>query len=153
MKDTESTRLLDKKHLNYTSASYSKQYLPRKPGSAESSGNISHLRHVLQQLQHPILQIILSDLGSGITGGIRLPLILEAKMDPPLQWLDPAHRPVRNHRSTTNLVACLQPLNLTEKKVNLLPYAPLGIPIRPLHRRARSTKRKGRRKILNIKPH
>ena len=113
------------------------------PCSAESSSNIGHLRHVLQQLQHPILQIILSDLGSGITGGIRFPLILEAKMDPPLQWLDPAHRPVRNHRSTTNLVICLQPLNFPEKEVNLVPPAPLGIPIRLLHKGARSTKRKG----------
>jgi len=48
---------------------------------------------------------------------------------------------------------CLQPLNLPEKEVNLVPSTPLGIPIQLLHRRARSAKRKGRRKIPNIKPH
>ena len=47
---------------------------------------------------------------------------------------------------------CLQPLNLPEKKVNLVSSAPLVIPIRLLHRGARSAKRKGRRKIFNIKP-
>jgi len=50
-------------------------------------------------------------------------------------------------------VLCLQPLNLPEKKVNLVPSAPLGIPIRLLHRGARSARRKRRRKIFNIKPH
>ena len=48
---------------------------------------------------------------------------------------------------------CLQPLNLPEKEVNLVPPTPLGIPIRLLHRGARSAKRKRRRKIPNIKPY
>ena len=48
---------------------------------------------------------------------------------------------------------CLQPLNLPEKEVDLVPSTPFGIPIGLLHRRTRSTSRKGRRKIPNIKPH
>jgi hypothetical protein len=48
---------------------------------------------------------------------------------------------------------CFQPLNLPKKKVNLIPPTTLGIPIQPLHRGARSAKRKGRRKVPNIKPH
>ena len=48
---------------------------------------------------------------------------------------------------------CLQLLNLPQKKVNLVPPTSLRVPIRPLHRGARSAKRKGRRKIPNIKPH
>ena len=46
-------------------------------------------------------------------------------MDPPLQRLDPTHRPMRNHRGTTNLVVGLQTLDLPEKKVNLAPPVPL----------------------------
>ena len=123
------------------------------PDSTESPSNIGRLRDILQQPQHPILQIILSNLGLGITGWIHLSRVLKTQIDPPLQRLDPAHRPMHNNRSTANLVFCLQPLNLTEKKVNLAPPAPLGIPIQLLHRGARSTKRKGRRKIPIIKPH
>ena len=48
---------------------------------------------------------------------------------------------------------CLQPLNFPEKEINLVPSTPLGIPIRLLHRGTKSAKRKGRRKIPNIKPH
>ena len=48
---------------------------------------------------------------------------------------------------------CLQPLNLPKKEVNLVPPSPLGILIQLLHRGARSTKKKGKRKIPNIKPH
>ena len=121
------------KYSNYTSVDYSKQYLPRTPDSAERPSNISRPWHILQQFQHSILQIILRNLGSGITGRIRLSRILKAQIDPTLQRLDPAHRPMRNHRSTANLVVCLQPLNLPEKKVNLVPPAPLGIPIQLLH--------------------
>ena len=86
-------------------------------------------------------------------GWIHLSRVLKTQIDPPLQRLDPAHRPARNHRCTTNLVICLQPLDLPEKEVNLVSPTPLGILIRLLHRGARSAKRKGRRKIPNIKPH
>ena len=141
------------KYLNYTSVDYSKQYLPRTPNSAESPSYIGCPWHIHEQFQHPILQIILGNLGSGITGRIRPSRILKAQMDPPLQRLDPPHRPMRNHRSTANLVIRLQPLDLPKEKVNLIPSAPLGIPTRLLHRGARNAKRKGRRKVPNIKPH
>ena len=74
-------------------------------------------------------------------------------MDPPLQRLDPPHRPVRNHRSTANLVIRLQPFNLPKKKINLVRPASPRIPTRLLHRGTRNTKRKRRRKIPNIKLH
>ena len=74
-------------------------------------------------------------------------------MDPPLQRLDPPHRPMRNHRSTANLVIRLQPFNLPKEEVNLIPPVSLGIPTRPFHRGARSASRKRRRKVPNIKPH
>jgi len=123
-------------YSNYTSVDYSKQYLLWMPASSESPSNIGRPSHVLQQSQHPILQIILSNLGSAITGGIRPSRILKAQMDPPLQWLDPPHRPMRNHRSTANPVIRLQPLDLPKKKVNLIPPASLGVSIRLLHRGA-----------------
>ena len=95
------------------------------PNGAESTSNIGHPSHVLQQSPHPILQIFLSNLGSAIMGRIYSPRVLKAKMDPPLQRLDPTHRPMRNHRRTTDLVIRLQPLNLLEKKINLVPPLPL----------------------------
>ena len=95
------------------------------PASTESPSNIGRPSHVLQQPQHPILQIILSNLGSAITGRIRTSLVLKAQMDPLLQWLDPPHRPVCNNRSTSNLVIRLQPLDLLKKEVNLIPPLPL----------------------------
>lgn len=42
--------------------------------STESPSDIGHPRHVLQQPQHPILQLIFSNLGPAITGRI-LPLV------------------------------------------------------------------------------
>ena len=113
------------KYSNYNLVDYSKEYLLRTLDSAESPGNIGRPWHVPQQFQHPILQIILSNLGLGITGGIRLSRILKAQIDPPLQQLDPVQRPACNHRCTTNPMFCLQLLNLPQKKVNLVPPLPL----------------------------
>ena len=48
---------------------------------------------------------------------------------------------------------CLHPLDFSEEKVDLIYIAAPGIPIRPLHRGARSTKRKTRGKVPNIEPH
>ena len=62
------------KYSNYTSVDFLKQYLPRTPDSTESPSNIGRFRDILQQLQHPILQII---------------RILKAQIDPPLERLDP----------------------------------------------------------------
>jgi len=95
------------------------------PDGAESTSNTSHPSHVIQQSPHPILQIFLSNLGSAIMGRICSPRVLKAKMDPLLQRLDPTHRPMRNHRGTTNLVVGLQTLDLPKKKVNLPPPVPL----------------------------
>ena len=86
-------------------------------------------------------------------GGICFFHILEAQMDSRLQRLDPPYLPMRNHRSIVNLVIRLQLLDLPKEKVNLTPPASLGVPTRLLHRGARSTKRKGRRKTPNYKPH
>ena len=58
-----------------------------------------------------------------------------------------------NLRSTANPVICLHPLDFSEEKVDLIYIAAPGIPIRPLHRGARSTKRKTRGKVPNIEPH
>ena len=74
-------------------------------------------------------------------------------MDLPLQRLDPPYLPMRNHRSTANLVIRLQLLDFSKEKVDLIYHASLGIPTRSLHRGARSTNRKGRGKIPNVKPH
>jgi len=47
----------------------------------------------------------------------------------------------------------LQPLNLSEEKIDLIHAIAPGVPIRFLHRGAKSLNRKRRRKISNIKPH
>ena len=141
------------KYSTETTWFYSKQYLPRTSTSTESPSNIGRPSHVLQQSHHPILRIIIGNLESAITGRIRPSRILKAQMDPPLQRLDPPHRPMRNHRSTANLVIRLQLLDLPKEKVNLISPASLGVPTRLLHMGARSAKRKGRRKVPNIKPH
>ena len=140
-------------HETYWINSTTRQYLPWTPASAKSPSNIGHPSHVLQQPQDPILQIIFSNLGLAITGRIRTARILKAQMDPLLQQLDPPHRPMRNNRSTANLVIRLQPLDLLKKEVNLMPPASLGIPTRLFHRGARSASRKRRRKVPNTKPH
>ena len=80
---------LDKSTRTTTSVDYSKKYLPRTPDSTQSPSNIGRLRDILQQPQHPILQIILSNFGSGITGRTRISRILKAQIDPPLERLDP----------------------------------------------------------------
>ena len=60
---------------------------------------------------------------------------------------------MRYHGNTSNLVICLQPLDLPKKKINLVHPTSPGIPTRLLHKGARSTKRKRRRTIPNIKLH
>jgi hypothetical protein len=55
--------------------------------------------------------------------------------------------------STSNPMIRLQPLNLSEEKINLIRATAPGVPTWLLHRGARSTKGKRRRKIPNIKPH
>ena len=57
------------------------------------------------------------------------------------------------HGNTSNLVIRLQPLDLPKNKVDLVCLASPGVPTQPLHRGARSTKRKRRRQIPDIKPH
>jgi len=74
-------------------------------------------------------------------------------MNLPLQRLNPPKRPMHYHGNTSNLLICLQPLNLPKKKINLVQPASPGVPTRPLHGGTRSTNRKRRGKILNIKPH
>ena len=57
------------------------------------------------------------------------------------------------HGSTSNLMIHLQPINLSEEKIDLIRAIAPGVPTRFLHRGAGSSKRKRRRQIPNIKPH
>jgi len=50
-------------------------------------------------------------------------------------------------------VICLQPFNFPEEKIDMICIAAPGVPTRLLHRGARCTKRKRRRKIPNVEPH
>jgi hypothetical protein len=84
---------------------------------------------------------------------ILLTRILKGKMNSPLRRLNPPNGPMHHNGSTSNLIFHLQTLNLPKEKIDLVCPTSPGIPSRSLHRRTKSTNRKGRRKIPNIEPH
>ena len=116
------------KYSTQTTVNYSKKYLPRTPACTEKPSNIGPSRHILQQPHHPILQIILRNLGPAKASRICFSGKLKAQMDSQLQQLDPPFRPKRDHRSTSNLMILLQTFNLPEKKINLIHPATLRVP-------------------------
>ena len=68
--------------------------------------------------------------------GIRLPRILESKVDSLLLRLDPPKRPMRYHGGTANLMIRFQLFYFSEEKVDLIYIATLGVPTRFLQWRA-----------------
>ena len=80
-----------------------------------------------------MLQLNVSNLRSGISGGICLH-ILDAQVDSLLQRLDPPKRPVRYHGGTANRMIHFQLLYFSKEKVDLIYIATAGVPTRFLHR-------------------
>jgi len=122
------------------------------PVSSEGPRKTRPPAYVLQERGHSILQIILGNLLPSISSRILLTRILKGKINSPLQRLNPPYSPGRHHRSTSNLVFCLQNFNLPKEKVDLVRSTSLGIPTQSLHRGTRSAKREGRGKVSNIEP-